>query len=238
MRQHLHIKDRVVEAGEYKRRFQARQTRHVARGGLARLVLQIHQLMVDHEVDKFAGFRADLVVHLLRGLDHERVVTRRLSVAIRKYHLFVVPHDVINAKALGLRVIELLAQRNKNGAYLLAERRDLFFAVIRASLLQITDRNVIFVAKIFAHLVADTNQLIPNLFQTRLIVLIKFGVCLDGSGAHRAVRVFKVFLHAVKVQLLAVKRNLCRGHDFLIFIGQAALLLAQRNVGLAIQLFL
>ena len=194
--------------------------------------------MVDHEVDEFAGFRADLVIHLLRGLDHERVVARRLGVAVREYHLFVVPHDVINAEALGLRVIELLAQRNKNGAYLLAERRDLFFAVIRASLLQITDRNVIFVAKIFAHLVADTNQLIPNLFQTRLIVLIKFGVCLDGSGAYRAVRVFKVFLHAVKVQILAVKRNLCRGHDFLIFIGQAALLLAQRNVGLAIQLFL
>ena len=82
VRQHLHIENRVVEAGEHERRFQAGQTRHIAGGGLARLVLQIHQLVVDHEIDEFSRFRADLVVHLLRSLDHEGVVARRLGVAV------------------------------------------------------------------------------------------------------------------------------------------------------------
>ena len=107
VREHLHIKDRVVKAGEHEGRLQTRQARHVACGGLAGLVLQIHQLVVDHEVDEFAGLRADLVIHLLRGLDHEGVVARRLGVAVREDHLFVVAHDVVDAEAPGLRVIEL-----------------------------------------------------------------------------------------------------------------------------------
>ena len=37
--QHLHVEDRVVEAGEHEGRLQAGQARHVARGSLARLVL-------------------------------------------------------------------------------------------------------------------------------------------------------------------------------------------------------
>ena len=39
-------------------------------------------------------------------------------------------------------------------------------------------------------------------------------------------------------QVLAVERNFRRGHDLLIFVGQPAFLLAQRNVGLTEQLFL
>ena len=111
--------------------------------------------MVDHEVDEFAGFRADLVIHLLRGLDHERVVARRLGVAVREDHLFIIAHDVVEAEALGLRVIELLAQGDKERAHLLAEGRDLLFAVIRAALLQIADGDVVLIAEVFAHLVAD-----------------------------------------------------------------------------------
>ena len=48
----------------------------------------------------------------------------------------------------------------------------------------------------------------------------------------------KILLQAIEVQRLAVKGNLGRGHDLLIFVGQAALLLAERDVGLAEQLFL
>ena len=178
------------------------------------------------------------MVHFLGGFDHEGVVARRLGVAVREDHLLVVPHDMVDAETLCLRVIELLAQRHEERAHLLPEGRDFLFAVVRASLLQIAHGNVVFIAQIFAHLVADADEFAPDLLQTRLVVLVELGVRLDGGGTHPAVGMLEVFLHAVKVQILAVKRNLCRGHDFLIFIGQAALLLAQRNVGLAIQLFL
>ena len=65
--------------------------------------------MVDHEVDEFTGFRTDLMVHLLGGLDHKFGVTSRFGVAVRKHHFFVIAHDVIKAKPLGLRIIEFLA---------------------------------------------------------------------------------------------------------------------------------
>ena len=48
----------------------------------------------------------------------------------------------------------------------------------------------------------------------------------------------EVFLQAVEVQRLAVKRDLGRGHDLLILVGQTALLLAKRDVFLAVQLLL
>ena len=238
VREHLHIKDRVVEAGEHEGRLQTRQARHVARGGLAGLVLQIHQLVVDHEVDEFAGLRADLVIHLLRGLDHEGIVARGLGIAVREDHLFIVAHDVVDAEAPGLRVIELLAQRHEDGAHLLAEGRDLLLAVVRAPLFEIADGDIVLVAEILAHLVADPDQLVPDLLQPRLVALVEVGVRLDGGGAHRAVGMLKVFLQAVEVQRLAVEGNLGRGHDLLILVGQTALLLAKRDVFLAVQLLL
>lgn len=48
----------------------------------------------------------------------------------------------------------------------------------------------------------------------------------------------KIFLNAVEIQRLSVKRDLRRGHDLLVFVGQAAFLLTQRDVGLTEQLFL
>ena len=236
--QHLHIKDRVVEAGEDKGGLQAGQARHVTGGCLARLVLQIHQLMVDHEIDELAGLRADLVVHLLGSLHHEGIVARGLGVSVREDHFLIVPHDVVDAEALCLRVIELLAQRHEEGAHLLAEGCDLLFAVVRAALLEIADGDVVLIAEVLAHLVADADQLVPDLLQTRLVVLVEFGVGPDGSGAHGAVGVLKILLHAVEVQRLAVEGNFRSRHNLLIFVGQAALLLAQRDVGLAEQLLL
>ncbi len=178
------------------------------------------------------------MIHLLRGPDHEFVVARRLGVAVREDHFFVVPHDMVDAKALGLGVIELPAQGHKEGAHLLAEGSDLFFAVIRAPLLQIAHGDIVLIAEIFAHLIADADQFIPDLLQARLVILIKFRIRLDGGSAHGPVGMLKVFLHAVEVQRLAVEGDLRRGHDLLILIGQAALLLAQRDIFFTEQLFL
>ena len=194
--------------------------------------------MVDHEVDEFAGLRADLVVHLLRGFDHEGVVACGFGIAVREDHLFVVAHDVVESKAPGLRIIELLAKRDEDGAHLLAEGGNLFFAVVRAALLEIADGDIVLVAEVFAHLVADLDQLVPDLLQAWLVALIEIGICLDRGGAHRAVGMLEIFLQAVEVQRLAVEGDFCRGHDLLILVGQAGLLLAERDVGLAEQLFL
>ena len=234
----LHIKDGMVEAGEHKGRLEAGQAGHVAGGGLARLILQVHHLVLNHKVDEFAGLRADLVVHFLRSLYHEGVIARRFGVAVREYHLFIIPHDMIDAETLSLCSIELLAQRHKEGAHLLPEGGDFFFTVVGAALLQITDRNVILITEISAHFVADTDQLVPDLLQTRLILLIEFGVGTDSGGTHRTVMVLKILLHAVKVQGLAVEGDLGCGHDLLVFVGQTTFLLAQRNIGLAEQLLL
>ena len=61
---------------------------------------------------------------------------------------------------------------------------------------------------------------------------------MAGRGAHRAVGMLEIFLQAVEVQRLAVERNFDGRHDLLVLVGQAALLLAERDVGLAEQLFL
>ena len=145
---------------------------------------------------------------------------------------------MVDAETSGLRVIQLPAQRHQDGAHLLAEGRHLLFAIVRAALLQIAHGDVVLVAQIFAHLVADADQLVPYLLQPRLVALVELGVRLDGGGAHGPVGMLEVFLHAVEVQGLAVKGDLRRGHDLLVLVGQAALLLAQRDVGLAEQLLL
>ena len=194
--------------------------------------------MVDHEIDELARLRADLVVHLLGSLHHEGIVTRGLGVSVREDHFLVVPHNMVDAETLGLRVIELLAQRHEEGAHLLAEGCDLLFAVVRAALLEIADGDVVLIAEVFAHLVADADQLVPDLLQTRLVVLVEFGVGPDGSGAHGTVGVLEILLHAVEVQRLAVEGNFRSRHNLLIFVGQAALLLAQGDVRLAEHLLL
>ena len=145
---------------------------------------------------------------------------------------------MVDAEALGLRVIELLAQRHEERAHLLPEGCDLFFAVVRAPLLQIAHGNVVLVAQVPAHLVADADEFAPDLLQTRLVVLVELGVRLDGGGTHPAVGMLEILLDAVEVQGLAVKGNFGGGHDLLVLVGQAALLLTQRDVGFTEQLLL
>ena len=113
------------------------------------------------------------MIHLLRGFYHESIVARRLGIAVGEYHLFVVAHYMVNAEAFCLHVIELTAQRHKKFAHLLAERGDFLFAVVRASLLEIADGNVILVAEVSAHLIAYADKLAPDFLQTRLVALVK-----------------------------------------------------------------
>ncbi len=131
-----------------------------------------------------------------------------------------------------------MAQGHQDSAHLLPEGCNLLLTIVRASLLQIAHGNVVFVAEVLAHLIADADQFVPDFLQTRLVVLIKPGVCLDSGGTHGAVGMLKVFLHAVEIQCLAVEGNFSSRHDLLIFVGQAALLLTQGNVGFAVQLLL
>ena len=228
----------MIEAGKDERRLQALKIGHIAGGCLAGLVLQIHQLMFDHEVDELPGFGADLMIHLLRRPDHKGIVSGRLGIAVRENHLFVTEADGVKSETLCLRLVELPAQRHQHRAYLLAESGNLFFTVVRASLLQIADRDVILIAEILTNLIADPDQLVPNFLQARLIVLIELGIRPDRRAAHLAVGILKILLHAVEVQDLAVKGNLRRGHDFLVFVGQAALALAQGDILLAEELLL
>ena len=105
MRQDLHISDRLVEAGKYKRRLPCRKDRAVTGGCLVRFVLQVHHLMTDHEVDKLCGLRTHFVIHSLRGADHEIIISCRYGIAIREDHILIKRIYFFNAQSLCLCLV-------------------------------------------------------------------------------------------------------------------------------------
>ena len=103
--QYLNIPNSPVETGENKRSQEVRKIGHVACGGLARFVFQIHQTVIDHEVDEFAGFRTELMVHLLRLWYQHLVIPDGLGVAIRENAFFVINHHVGDAETFCLSFV-------------------------------------------------------------------------------------------------------------------------------------
>ncbi len=230
MCQHLHVTDCLVEAGKYKRCAVPWQLRHIACGSLSSLVFQVHQLMPYHEVNKFPCLRAHFMVHFCRLAYHEIIIACRNGIAIRKNTFLVINGKIIHTKTLCLCLIQFLADWHNHCAHLFAERLDFLLAVIRAPLLHVAYRYIIFVPEIASHLVSDANQLIPDFLQARLMLVIKFRIGACRRFAHLSVLMLKVLLHAVQVQCFPIKSNLRSRHNFLVLIRKLCLLLHQRNI--------
>ena len=219
----------MVEAAEYKRSAVLRKVRHISGIGLIGLVFKIHQLMLNHKVDEFAGFGTEIVVHFLCFGNHILFVADGLRVAVGEYKFFIVSHNMINTDAFCLRFVKLFAKGNKLTANLLAEGSNLLLTVIASSLLKIAQGSKGLVAQRLTHFGTNFYKLVEDFFHLLLVAFIKLGVFFECCLANFAVRVLKVLLNAVKVKLLSVKLNLCGSHQLLILGFKTAFLLHKRN---------
>ena len=232
--ENLHIEDSVVEAAEYERSKVFGQARHIAGVRLAGLVGKIHKLVVDHKVDKFAGFGAEVVVHLLRLFDHVILVADRLRVAVREDELLVIRHKTVYAYALCLRLIELGAEGNKLTENLLAEGRNLLLTVVASALLKVAQRGEGLVAESLSHFGANLDELVEDFLHFLLVLLVELGIFLECGLANLAVGVLKVLLNTVEVELFAGELYFGGCHKLLILGFKAALLLLKGNKGVVV----
>ena len=232
--ENLHIEDSVVEAAKHEGCAVFWQVGHVAGVCLAGLVGEVHKLVVDHKVDKFAGFGAEVVVHLLRLFDHVILVADRLRIAVREDEFLVVRHKTVYAYALCLRLIELGAKGNKLTENLLAEGRNLLLTVVASALLKVAQRGEGLVAESLSHFGANLDELVEDFLHFLLVLLVEFGIFLECGLANLAVGVLKVLLNTVEVELFAVELNFGGCHKLLILGFKAALLLHKGNEGVVV----
>ena len=240
--QHLHVKDCLIKIGEHKRCPIIREKCHISRSSFSRLILQIHQFVLNHKINELSSLRADLMVHLPCLFHHKIIISRRNGISIRKYTLLIIKHQCIHTNPLRLRRIELFTQRYEFRTHLLAERCHLFFPIIRASLLHVPHRNKVGIAEVLPHLIADGNEFLPDLLQPLLIAVVKIRICPHSRTPYFSVLMFKILLYPIEIKRLPFKFDRRRCHDLLIFVCQLRLLLHQRNIclteGLPVQFLL
>ena len=105
MREHVHVARRAVEAGEYERSFIIGQGGHISRRGLIRLIIEIHELVFEHKIDKFARLFAHFVIHRFCLFYEIGTITYGNGVSVLKEEFFVIASDFIHADSLRLRFI-------------------------------------------------------------------------------------------------------------------------------------
>ena len=160
--------------------------------------------MTDHKVNKLCCFRAHVVIHLSGLFHHEGVISGGYSIAVGIKTLFIKGIECIDAQALCLCLVEFFAQRNDLFPHLTAEIRHLLHTVVRSALLQVAHRDIVFKAQIYTHLIAQGDELLPDLFHTGLVLLIEFRIGLPGGFPQGAVIIAEKLLDAEQVQHLAV----------------------------------
>ena len=221
----LHIENGVVKAAENEGSFIFLKAGHIAGGSFARFVFKIHKVVVDHEIDEFAGFGAEFMIHFASLFNKEFCVADGFCVAVREDEFFIVSHNFVNADSLCLGFIKFFAKGNKVAFYLFTESGNFFLAVIASSLVDVAKGSEGFVAKSFAHCGAAFYKFIENFFHFFFVGSIEFGIFCESGFTDFAVGVSEIALDSVKVKNLSVKFDVCGCHKFLIFGGEHCLFL-------------
>ena len=180
----LHVARRAVEVGEDEGAVVAAEGGAVAAAGLALAGENVQQLVIVHEVDELGGLAAQLVIELAPG--GEDVVRRALGLRVAAAELegvVGVVHRVGLAEALGLAAVDGVGQGDDvldNG---LAEGLDVLLRVAVALHAVVAEGNVVAVAELLSHRVAQVHQLVIDGVQLVRVGHVPGALGLPGGEA-------------------------------------------------------
>ena len=215
----------AVEVGEDERGLILREVGHIAARLFARLGFQIKHVVIGHKAEEERGLRREFVIHLLRGLDLIGGRAKRDWVAIFEGDPHVIDVGILDARAFELGLHELAGDRGHDLADLLAVRGDHLRGVVITAHADVAKLNVVLVAKLFGHLIAEFHELIVDVLD---LVFDGFEIAIVGRGgflAGLAVFVLHEFAHLRKVVNLTAERNFRRSDEGVIFHDEVVFLL-------------
>ena len=224
MGDHLHVPLGAVEVGKDEGHLVVHDPGAVAAPGLALGSQHVHQIVVQHGLEKLAGLRGQLVVELFALGDD--IVRRALGpgVAGAEFQGVVgVAQGIGHPDALGLRPENPVSQGHQILAHSGPEALHVLLGVAVALHAVVAQGGVALMAQLAAHLVPQVGQLVINAVQLGLVVLVPLAHRLPGSQTAGVVRVALEGPHLGQGVGLALKGDLGGGDELLMLLGQVVL---------------
>ena len=221
---HLHVPLGAVEVGENEGHLVVHDPGAVAAPGLALGSQHVHQIVVQHGLEKLAGLRGQLVVELFALGDD--IVRRALGpgVAGTEFQGVVgVAQGIGHPDALGLRPENPVGQGHQILAHGGPEALHVLLGVAVALHAVVAQGGVALIAQLAAHLVPQVGQLVINAVQLGLVVLVPLAHRLPGSQTAGVVRVALEGPHLGQGVGLTLKGDLGGGDELLMLLGQVVL---------------
>ena len=226
MRHDLHVAAGAVEVGEDEGDVVLRKAGAVAAAGLALAGEDIEQLVVVHHVDELGGLAAQLVIELPAGGEDVVRPAAGLRVAAAEGEGVVrIAHRIGLAEALGLAAEDLVGE----GDYVLddggAEALHVLLAVAVAAHAVVAERDVVLVPELFAHRVAQLDELVVYRIELIRVLHVPLALGLPGGGAALVVRVLLEAGELAHRVGLALKGDLSAGDELGVLGGERVLAL-------------
>ena len=159
--------------------------------------------MLDHEIEELAGLRAQLAVHLLRGLHHLLLGAVRRRIALRIAEGLVVVAQLVDADALCLPLVDAGDGGHDILPDALAEVFDVLLRVIIAPARQVCERDVVLIADQLRLLGADLDHLVVDIVQLVRDPGVHLRPFAERAFTDLAVRVLHEFQQSVEIAGLA-----------------------------------
>ena len=211
----------AVEVGKNERYSVIAQAGAVAAARLAGGGEQVHQLVVQHFVEELRRFGRKLIVEFL-ALRHNGIgIAAGGGVAAAEHQRVVGKvHRVLLAQTLGLLAVDAVCQRHKVLDHGGAEFFNVRLGVAVAPHTVVAQGGVALVAELFAHGVAQVDELVVDAVKLRLMLLIPLALRLPCRQTARIVGVVLEGGQLAQRVDAALKGNLGAGDQLAVLGGQ------------------
>ena len=167
----VHVAGGAVEVRKDERLLVLRELRAVAAAPLVLAGIDVEGVVINHHVDEFAGLLAHGVVHLACSSEYLGLAASGNGVAAGDYDVVIVELVVVDAEALGV----LGAQAGDDGddviQHVIAESLDLVLIVVDAPHAVVAQLDVVLVAHLLGHAVADVDHAVVDVVQLSAVLL-------------------------------------------------------------------
>ena len=226
----LNIVLRAVEIGKDERDVIIGNRAAITAGGLALGGENIEQLALSHHTEERARLRRELIIEFLAVGENVLGVAAGTRVAAAEGERRVRKAQWIRfAETLGLFLIDALGDRHKILAHGGTELLHIGLAVAVAAHAVVAEFRIALVAELFAHRVTQEDKLIVNAVKLALVLLIPSALGLPRGETLRVVRAGLERRELRERVYAALKRDLCRGDELIVFSRKIVFLLQLRD---------
>ena len=212
VRDDVHISLCSIEVGKNEGRFIIQNAGAIPSSLLSLGRKQVHQLIFQHIIKEFSGFRRAPLIEFLTGCHDILRFPHRLRISAAELDGIVrIAHRVGFPKALCLSLVHLRRHRNHIFDNSFPELFHIRLVIAVPVHAVITKLHKVVVAQLLSHLIAQVHHLIIDFIQLVLIVFVPLPLRLPGGKTSLIIFVVFKQCHLGKRVLLPFKRNLRTG---------------------------